>query len=54
MLSVLAVPRFRNLPTAIGFNQSDLIQVVLESFGSGEGDMSFVEAVGKDYVGHGD
>ena len=49
----LLFPGLRNLPAPIGCQSSDLLEVVLESFGSREGDMFFVEAVGKDYVGHG-
>ena len=49
----LLFPGLSNLPAPIGCQLSDLLQVVLESFGSREGDMFFVEAVGKDYVGHG-
>ena len=40
------------MPTAIGFNPSDLLQVVLESFESWEFDRFLVIVAGQKYVGH--
>ena len=50
----LSVPGLSNLPAPIEDYLSNPKQVALEVFGSREFDMFFVEAVGKDYVGHGD
>ncbi len=50
--SGLAVPSFRNLPAPIGFNLSNPFQIPGECWLCREGDMFFVVAVAKDYVGH--